>query len=259
MSNKVLVTGAGSGFGRGVAIELARKGYEVIASTETNDQKRALELDIKDEDFPLTVKKLDITDENDRKSAEDWDIDILVNNAATAESGPLAEIPMEYLRSNFEVNVFGTIALTQDVVKGMLKRGHGKVIIISSVAGRMTAPYLGPYCMTKHALEAAADVLREELKPHNIQVSVIEPGPYATGFNERMNESKYKWYGENSIFATDNKTVQELEAWLVSEQFDPSEVVDVIVDVVKSANPKFRTCIPKVWEETVKGVLCGEN
>jgi short-subunit dehydrogenase len=183
---------------------------------------------------------------------------VLINNAGIAKSGPLSEILIEHVRANFEVNVFGTLALTQNIVKGMLKRGSGNIIILSSVAGRMTAPYLGPYCMTKHALEAAADVLHAELAAHNIKVSVIEPGPYATGFNERMNHSKYKWYNRNSLFASDDKAIKELEEWLVSEQYDPSEVVETLVEIVENPNPKFRICIPKAWEETVQGVVCPE-
>ena len=227
----------------------------VIKWTQTDEQKLLLEADAKRENVSLIVKKLDITDANDRLQAEDWSVDVLINNAGIAESGPLAEIPMEYLRENFEVNVFGTIALTQTVVKGMMKKGSGQIIIVSSVAGRMTAPYLGSYCMTKHALEAAADVLQAELEPHNIKVSVIEPGTYATGFNERMNQSKYKWYGKNSIFASDDKAIKDLEAWVESDQSDPVEVIDALVELVESEDPKFRICIPEVWEKRVRDTL----
>jgi short-subunit dehydrogenase len=258
MNKSVLITGAGSGFGWETALELARVGYDVIATTKTDEQRLALKEEAEKEQLELRVEKLDITDANDRLRAEHWDVDVLINNAGVAESGPLAEIPMEYLRDNFEVNVFGTLALTQTIVKGMMQKGSGQIIILSSVAGRMTAPYLGPYCMTKHALEAAADVLHAELEPHNIQVSVVEPGTYATGFNERMNQSKYKWYGKNSMFASDDKAIKALEEWLVSEQSNPSEVVETLLTLIESKEPQFRVCIPAVWEETVRGVLCGK-
>lgn len=259
MNKKVLITGAGSGFGRATAFELARKGYDVIASTANDEQRSELIGTAESEKVTLMVKKLDITDAGDRLRAESWDVDVLINNAGIAESGPLSEIPLDYVRANFEVNVFGTLALTQHIVKGMLKKGSGQIIIVSSVAGRMTAPYLGPYCMTKHALEAAADVLHAELAAHNIKVNIVEPGPYSTGFNERMNQSKYKWYGENSIFAPDDKAIKELEAWLVSDQYDPSEVVESLVGLVERPDSKFRICIPKAWEETVREVLCREE
>jgi short-subunit dehydrogenase len=255
----VLITGAGSGFGRGTAFELARRGYHVIAATETDEQKSELANAAKKDNIDLRIEKLDITDVDDRLRAEDWDIDVLINNAGIAESGPLAEIPMEHVRQNFEVNVFGTLSLTQSIVKGMLKKGYGKIIIVSSVAGRMTAPYLGPYCMTKHALEATADVLRAELESHNIKVSIIEPGPYSTGFNERMNKSKYKWYGKDSIFASDDEEIKKTEQWLISNQFDPAEVINTLVSIVEDPNPKFRICIPKEWEETLEGVVCSNK
>jgi len=259
MNKRILITGAGTGFGRGAAFELARKGHHVIASTETDEQKSELAAAAEKENITLVVEKLNITDSADCSRAEEWGVDVLINNAGVAESGPLAEIPLEYVRSNFEVNVFGTLALTQHIVKGMLKRGSGKIIIVSSVAGRITAPYLGAYCMTKYALEAAAEVLHAELSDHNIKVSIIEPGPYSTGFNERMNQSKYDWYGDNSIFASDGKAVRELEAWLVSDQYDPSEVIETLVDVTESVSPEFRICIPKQWEETVRATLCGDE
>jgi len=259
MHKKILITGAGTGFGRGAAFALAGKGHQVIAATETGEQAAELAAAAEKENVTLSVEKLDITDADDRGRAEAWDVDVLINNAGIGESGPLAEIPLEYVRKNFEVNVFGTLALTQNIVKGMLQRGCGRIIIISSVAGRMTAPYLGPYCMTKHALEAAAEVLHAELAAHNINVNIIEPGPYSTGFNERMNQSKYKWYGENSIFAADDRAIKELEAWLVSDQFDAAEVIRTIVDVVENSESEFRICIPQAWAETVREVLGGET
>ena len=112
--------------------------------------------------------------------------------------------------------------------------------------------------MTKHALEAAAEVLHAELAAHNMKVNIIEPGPYSTGFNERMNQSKHKWYNENSIFSSDDTAIKELEAWLVSEQYDPAEVVDTLVAVVEDSESEFRICIPKAWEQTVREVLCGK-
>jgi len=73
-----------------------------------------------------------------------------------------------------------------------------------------------------------------------------------------MNQSKYEWYGDNSIFASDDKTIRDLESWLVSDQYNPSEVVKTLVDVTEAVSPEFRICIPKQWEETVQATLCGD-
>ena len=112
--------------GRKTAFALARKGHHIIATTETSEQQIEMTNVAKSEHIALSVEKLDITNKADRKRAEAWDIDVLINNAGIAESEPLAEIPLEYVRNNFEVNVFGTLALTQHIVKGMLKRGNGQ-------------------------------------------------------------------------------------------------------------------------------------
>jgi NAD(P)-dependent dehydrogenase (short-subunit alcohol dehydrogenase family) len=259
MHETILITGAGSGIGRGVAFELARRGHNVIASTESAEQAADLKASAQQEGIKLRIEKLDIRDAEDRARAEEWDVDVLVNNAAIAQSGPLAEIPLDLVRANFETNVFGTVALTQGIVKGMMKKGSGKIIIVSSVAGRMTAPYLGVYCMTKHALEAAAEVLHAELGPHNITVVVVEPGPYATGFNERMMETKYAWYGKNSLFAGDAEAVKGVETWVLGNQYDPAEVIETLAGVVEDPAPEFRICIPKEWEDKIHGILCGEK
>ncbi|MDI9675137.1 SDR family NAD(P)-dependent oxidoreductase, partial [Pseudomonas aeruginosa] len=120
----------------------------------------------------------------DGERAWEWDIDVLLNNAGSAEAGASAEIPLELVRALFETNVFANLELTQGFVRRMVeqKRG-GKVLFVSSIAGLITGPYTGPYCASKHALEAFAEALHAELKPFGIQVGTINPGPYQTGFN----------------------------------------------------------------------------
>lgn len=254
MSPIILITGAGTGFGRGSALTLARRGQRVIASTETEAQASELTAFARSEAVALRVEKLDITKSEDRARAEDWEVDVLVNNAATAETGPLAEIPLDLVRANFETNVFGTLALTQGVVRGMLSRGGGKIVMVSSVAGRMTLPYLGPYCMTKHALEAASEVLRAELEPHDITVVVLEPGPYATGFNERMMASMRKWYDAQSLFASDAEAVGRIEQEVLGDQCDPQKAIETLVQVVLDPHPPFRICIPRAWDDKVRAI-----
>lgn len=126
MNQTVLITGAGSGFGLGASIELARRGHAVIATTQVVAQITAVKTAAGSAGVDLRVEKLDVQDDADRKRAEDWDIDVLVNNAGIGESGPVAEIPLNLVRTNFETNVLGPLALTQRVVKGMLKKKKGK-------------------------------------------------------------------------------------------------------------------------------------
>ncbi len=260
MNQTVLITGAGSGFGLGASLELARRGYDVIATTQILAQITGVKAAAEAAGVELRAEKLDVQDSADRKRAEDWDVDVLVNNAGIGESGPLAEISVDLVRANFETNVFGALELTQALLKGMLKRGRGKIVNISSIAGRITIPYIGPYCMTKHALEVVSEALRAELEHHNIKVVIIEPGPYATGFNELLMASKYRWFDENSLFAGDMEIIKTAETDILKDQFNsdpmiaeqPESLISLIADVVEDPNPAFRYCAPKQWNENVR-------
>ncbi len=263
MNPTILITGAGSGFGLGASLELARRGNHVIATTQIVSQITAVNAAAEAAGVTLRVEKLDVQDSADRKRAEDWDVDVLVNNAGIGESGPLAEIPVDLVRANFETNVFGALELTQGVVKGMLKKGAGKIVNISSIAGRITIPYIGPYCMTKHALEVVSEALRAELEHHNIKVVVIEPGPYDTGFNELLVRSKYRWFNKDSLFACDAEVIKINETNALKNQFHTGPVIaehrdgliSLIVDVVEDPSPAFRYCAPEQWNENVRKML----
>jgi len=147
MHKKILVTGAGSGFGKGVSLALAARGHQVIACTETDEQAKSLQAEAPQ----LQVERIDITSDDVDKVLQ-WEIDVLINNAGVGQTGPMADVPIERVRRLFEVNVFGTLAITQKVLAGMLSRGKGRVIIVSSIGGLNCYPTFGPYNMTKHAL-----------------------------------------------------------------------------------------------------------
>src|SRR5215475_6476580 len=118
MPKTVLITGAGSGFGRGAAVQLAQRGHKVIAGV-LNDQQAA---DLAKAEPKLTVVKLDITVPEDVANVDECDPDVFVANAAVGQTGPLSLIPLERLRAVFEVNVFGTVAVTQRVAQKMRRR-----------------------------------------------------------------------------------------------------------------------------------------
>ena len=102
-----------------------------------------------------------------------WPIDVLINNAGMGQTGPLVDVPMERIRAIFEVNVFGTLAITQKVLAGMIERGSGRVIVMSSIGGLHSFPAFGPYNMTKHALEGMGKCMRIEMEPHGIDVCMM--------------------------------------------------------------------------------------
>ena len=137
MGKTVMITGAGSGFGKGAALALAGRGHSVIATTETEEQAAALRAEAPE----LTVEKLDITTD-DVSAAAAWDLDVLINNAGAGQTGPLADVPIDRVRRLFDVNVFGTLAVTQAVLPRMVARGDGRIIIMSSISGVQSAPAL---------------------------------------------------------------------------------------------------------------------
>ena len=197
MSNTktILITGAGSGFGEGVAIGLAQLGHKVIAGVQISPQvtplrEKAIALGIQDN---LRVEKLDILDAYDVVYALTWDIDILFSNAGIGEAGPVFEIPLDLVRRNFETNVFAPLNLAQKFIhKFIVAKKKGKVIFTSSMGGLFTPAGFGVYVSTKHALESIAEALQQEVKPFGIQIQTINPGPYLTGYNETMAETPFR-------------------------------------------------------------------
>ena len=191
MSKTILMTGAGTGLGHGTVLGMAKNGHHVIATVENWPQVTQLRADAEAEGVSdkLTVEKLDYNEPSDiehivEKYAQK--VDIFAPNAATGETGPIAEINVDRIRRVFEVNVFQTLELIQRFAKVFVARGYGKIIPTSSIAGFFTFDYLAPYCASKHALEAIMQTMYQELKGTGVQVATINPAPFSTGFNDRM-------------------------------------------------------------------------
>jgi short-subunit dehydrogenase len=236
----VLITGAGSGFGKLSALALAERGHHVIATTETKAQAKVLRAEAPQ----LTVKKLDITTD-DVDKALDWDVDVLINNAGAGQTGPIADIALERVRHLFDVNVFGTMAMTQTVLRGMVEKRSGRIIIMSSIAGVLSAPAFGPYAMTKHALEAMGKALRAELAPLGIDVTLINPGPYLTGFNDRMADSMWEWFNDKSLNGAEAELFRVIGTFVTTGQRDPAEVVAKLVELVEAETTAENNFVPE--------------
>ena len=239
MTKSVMITGAGSGFGKGASLALATRGHQVIATTETEAQAEELRAEAPQ----LTVEKLDITTADVAK-ADGWDVDVLINNAGAGQTGPMADVPIDRVRRLFEVNVFGTLAITQHVLPGMVAKGAGRVIIVSSIAGVMSGPSFGPYSMTKHALEAMGKAMRAELAPQGIDVTLLNPGPYLTGFNDRMADSMWEWFGADSLNAPATPMFEMMRDFVTGGQMDPAEVVARMVELTEAATTTENNFVP---------------
>ena len=240
MGERVMITGAGSGFGKGAALALAARGHEVLATTETEEQAAALRAEAP----ALRVEKVDITDPADVARVRDWAIDVLIDNAGMGATGPMADVPMEVVRRVFEVNVFGTLAVSQAVIPGMIERGRGRIIIVSSIAGVAVAPTFGPYSMTKHALEAMGRAMRAELAGFGIDVTLLNPGPYQTGFNDRMADSMWDWFGDDSVSASATDIFRMIGEFITTGQMDPVEVVEKMVELVEAETTTENNFVP---------------
>ena len=239
MSKTVMITGAGSGFGKGASLALAGRGHAVIATTETEEQAAALQAEAPQ----LTVVKLDITTDDVAKAAE-WDLDVLINNAGAGQTGPMADVPIARVRRLFDVNVFGTLAVTQAVLPRMVARGSGRIVIMSSISGVLSAPAFGPYSMTKHALEAMGKAMRGELAGQGIDVCLLNPGPYLTGFNDRMADSMWEWFGDDAVNAASTPLFEMMRDFVKNDQRDPIEVVDKMVQLTEAETTEEHNFVP---------------
>ncbi len=182
-----LVTGCSSGIGRAIAAGASADGHRVFATARRRDSIANLP--------GVETLALDVTDSSAIRAAvaqvlaQAGRIDVLVNNAGYGQMGTVEDVPLAKWRAEFDVNVFGTIEVTQAVLPPMRQAKSGTIVMIGSIGGRISYPFGGPYCASKFALEAISDALRLEVRPFGIRVVMIEPGPIHTRFAETAEHS----------------------------------------------------------------------
>lgn len=250
---KIFITGAGSGLGKEASLKLARRGHTVYASVHYENQIEPLQKTATNENLNLKVFKLDVLNSKDRELILDYDIDTFINNAAIGNSSSVADIPIEKIEEVFNTNVFSNLHMIQLAIKNMIKvKKEGRIIILSSLVGRIPMPFLSPYCSTKFALECFGICLNQEMKllkklsGINIKVSLIEPGAYATGFNKENNEKKYEWMNSKSYFSNYVSIIKEneIKIWNFLEQKPYTSITNKYIKAVEDKNPKFRYSAP---------------
>ena len=191
MSNTVLITGASTGIGAACAIRLAAAGMHVYAGVREDADGAAL---LAQNAALITPLHIDVTDADSIAAAVatldaqlgDAGLNGLINNAGIAIGGPLEVLPMNEIRRQFDVNVFGALAVTQAFLP-QLRRARGRIFNMGSIAGRIALPFLGPYCMSKSALRAMTHALRLEVDAWGIDVALVEPGAIATPIWKKSN------------------------------------------------------------------------
>lgn len=230
---KMLITGARSGILNAFVESIKRK-YFIYLAVHTEKELQYVKEKYKEEKNIFCLK-IDITKENDLKKVENLDIDILVSGAAVGYGGSLLEMPISLVRENYEVNVFGNLLLLQIVLRQMIKREKGRVLIVSSLASIFPIPFLGSYCATKASLHVIGTVLREEISllKKKIPVILIEPGLYHTGFNQFMLENKYDWMDQETFFHDQLEKIRKLEK--IPFQILEKKKLNSIVKTMKKA------------------------
>jgi short-subunit dehydrogenase len=247
----VIVTGASAGIGEATARWLAREGANAVMAARRLDRLDRIKREIEAAGGVAHPIAADITDEDDRRrlvseTVERFGrIDALVNNAGYGQRGPIEIVPVEKIRQNFETNLFSLIALTQLVIPVMREQGSGRIINISSVAGRIARPLSSVYDATKHALEAISDGLRGELAPFGIQVVIIEPGFIITEFVQVANEvSRPVVEQENHYapffagFASGYQRLRKIAG-------KPDDIAELVVKAMAARRPRNRYAAPR--------------
>ena len=247
----VLITGVSSGIGYATAKYFLERGHTVFGSVRKQSDADRLQSDFGKSYIPLIF---DTTDELEVKKSFDFvkktvgvkGLSALVNNAGIAVYGPMQHISLEEIRTQFEVNVHAVVSVTQ-IFLPLLGASNdspypkGKLFVISSVAGRVTRTFLGPYAGSKHAIEGIFDAYRRELMIYGITVVIIEPGPIKTDIwakakKKEEQDKRFDDTGYADVFNQFNKRIQQLESIALPAE----QVARKIYEAYQSKNPKTR-------------------
>ena len=241
MAKTVLITGASSGIGEETVKRLMTAGYTVYAGARRLDRMKSLA------DAGARLLALDVTDDGSMTAAvktvmqETGRIDVLINNAGYGSYGALEDVPPEEARRQFDVNIFGLARLTQLVLPAMRAQRSGRIVNISSIAGKFGEPFGCWYHATKFAVEGLSDSLRMELHPLGIDVVVIQPGATHSEWAKIAHDSLIKSSGDGPYGKAASAHAKMMElGHQGSIPAPPSVVARTIVQAVQSRNPKTR-------------------
>ncbi len=244
----VVITGSSSGFGYLTTLSLARKGYKVWATMRNSQTKNASKKEellklAQEEKLQISVVDMDVNSDDSVSKAIDFivradgTIDYLINNAGYMFVGITEAYSIQQAKDQFETNFFGILRTTKAVAPYMRKQEDGLIINVTSLAGRLSFPYFGIYCASKHAVEAYSQTLRYELAPFGVEVCVVEPGPFGTNLlftgPKEEDQEVFNAYGDHKNVP--HAMLKNFEGFYASDQApDPKLVSDEITALVEA-------------------------
>jgi NAD(P)-dependent dehydrogenase (short-subunit alcohol dehydrogenase family) len=245
-----LVTGASAGIGAATARLLAGHGAKVVLNARRGDRLAAVAGEVKGVAVPG-----DVTDPAVRArliEACGGRVDILVNNAGYGEAGPVETVKEEDGRRQLEVNFFAPAALIQGVMPLMRKQRSGRIVNISSIAGRFGYPLFGWYCASKHAIEGLSDALRLEARPWGIFVSLVEPGPVETEFFDvTKGRAEGQMADPSSPYAPFFRHVDEIEREMMARAATAQRVAETVLSACLAPRPRDRYVVTTMAKGTL--------
>jgi NAD(P)-dependent dehydrogenase (short-subunit alcohol dehydrogenase family) len=250
----VLITGATDGLGKALALLLAERGYTVFAAGRSTEKLAQLDAVARAKKLPLKTVALDVCSDASVERAlshvldKAGAIDVLVNNAGVNYTAAVEDLSMEDWRAQFETNFFGVLRVTRAVLPHMRERRSGRILMMSSISGLITAPTQGAYSSSKHALEALSNALRLELYPFGIPVVLIEPGYIVTGIGKAAAELSKPYLEKGgpytSLYARSFISVNAARA---RSKTTPEDCARVMLHAIETPRPKPRYGVTSLY------------
>lgn len=253
--NKVyFITGSSSGFGRALAEAALERGERVVLAARKIADIEALAERFKENALAV---KLDVTNADERKAAVQTAlekfgrVDILANIAGVGSLGALEEFSSEQIRQQFEVNCFGVLEMTREILPVMREQKSGHILNLTSIGGLAAVGAFAVYCATKFAVEGFSEALRDEVKPLGIKVTIVEPGAFRTEFAGASNVRPEKTIDDYK------PVIEPIQNYLYGsngkQPGDPQKAAEAMIQAVESNDPPLRLMLGadayELWEK----------
>jgi NAD(P)-dependent dehydrogenase (short-subunit alcohol dehydrogenase family) len=251
-----IVTGSSSGIGLATSLALARNGYLTYATMRNLTKRDSIQSVADKQHLPIRVVQLDVTDENSIKKAiesilsEAGRIDLLVNNAGYALTGAFEDVEIDDIKAQYETNLFGVVRVTQAVLPIMRKQGSGRIINISSGAGRIGYPGGSAYVSSKFALEGLSESMAYEIEQFGIKIVLVEPGFVRTNFGDNIVIAK-KAQDPNSPYSQMMQMMSSIRGKMLENASDADLVAAVAVEAATAKEPNLRYLAGKDVQQMV--------